>query len=99
MLGALSNLGDAFVRVVRIGAATIEQQGAIGFGFGGCSEVARGESRLDPFGGDLLRLFDEGFNHVLFLHDADDLALDEEVTALLTGRDTEVGVRGLRPVR
>jgi len=55
----------------------------VGFGFGFGALVARRQSRFDAFGHYQLGLFDERLDHLVLLHDAHDLALDEEVTALL----------------
>ncbi len=50
------------------------------------------KSRLEALFDDLLGLIDEGRDHLVFGHDANDLALDKEVAAVLTRGDPEVGV-------
>src|SRR5690606_28759925 len=66
---------------------------------GGSADVGGGEPRLDAFGGELPRLVQQGFDHLLFRHDPDDLALYEQVAPPPPGGDADVSFPGLsRPV-
>ncbi len=56
---------------------------------------AAAKTSLDTLGDELLRLGDERLDHLVLRHDADDLALDEQVTLVASGRNAEVGLARL----
>ena len=63
---------------------------SLGFGFG--SQVTLSESSSHAFFSNFLSLRHQRFDHFVFGHHSNNLALNEEVPALLTRRDPEIRV-------